>query len=1396
MSFDNSRITFNPFNDYAGVVMEQGRVQTDSDWNEWLAEISRRTQAGTLDILGHAVYPPTTPFAFQINASSSGGVNSITIGRGRMYVDGLLVENHGDPADATWDPALAELSGSPQPPLPADANPLNYDSQPYNPGASVPQTPGQYLAYLEVWRRPVTYIEDPTLVDAAIGVDTTGRMQTAWQVNLLPLPGLTVNGSVTSGTFVANEEVVQANTSASANLIGTVAGSGSMTIGPITGTADATDLWVGQTSGAVFTPTAAPMTSSSTITGSVTSGIFDLNEEVVQANTGASANLIGTVTGSNPMIIGPFTGTPDATDTWVGQTSGAVYTPATAPVITTWSCATPDSEIPWPTTSGELTNGTISSGPSGPCCLTTGTGYTGAENQFYRVEIHAPGVGGGGHATFKWSRENASVQTGVTDIGPGTNSLGNPASILTVLSLGRDQVLGFLPGNWIEITNQTLDDNLLPGELYQIDSVDVSTTSITLTTELSSNFQPSSLTANSYTRIIRWDQSGTVYKSDNSPWYDLDATTAGVVNGSTGIPVPTDGSILILENGITVQFGLNPSTGNYRCMNYWNFSARTANDLIDPLVNAPPRGIYPHFTKLSIVTFGSSTGATDCRTPWGGSNTCDDCGCCTCTVGDGVESFGKYTSIQAAINSLPTSGGEVCILPGHYYEHVLLQKLSNVVIHGCQWQTHIYSPALQPGATAPAAAINLSGGMGIASSPTESALTAVFTIVGCKHIELRSFSIHAADQEVGILLDRGPDTTKRLQTNAGGASSNVILLVKGKGDTDVTIEDLYLTASTLPAIVAISVTGLKITGSQIAMQDVASSYAAAYLCGDDIYFTHNRVELRPATAASNPVSTIETQAVPVAAATALDEVATAPGGIHVAGPSNRVFIVENDIHGGSHNGITLGNFIILDQDGNDNGTLTGVVYQQEGPCSTGGSSQIPGTTSGSNPSPIAAGGIIRNLHIDRNRIHHMGMCGIGPVGFFDLTKTLEVISLVNVSITANVISHTLLRSVQNSVQNFDNQGSIFGYGAIGLPDIENLMIRDNIITDFGVTPGAEVCGVFVQHGEMVEISRNQIKETRDWTSSTGGSASSTGLRAGILMLLVTPPVLEDSGTGSAWNTALSGQNIDWTTESTTGIVPDSPIYEPGLPALRIQENVVRVALGLALAAVGYGPFEIVGNHFTSGGTVTVSSGLQRTLGVAASADFNASAYTGALTIEIFNLGLALEDVNPGYGYARAFAATSTNVNEQAGLAEFSNGGVLFTNNVCLLEAWASGVQGFASVAIFSLDHVLFANNQLWLDGPTLTALLDAFLFGVTIQVCGNRLQESPRYPVLFSGLTAGWVNVTSLNVSTYCLKAVAAQAAWLVDAQNIVLQPALCGKRQTQTKAGAATATTKKQVKS
>ena len=176
MSSDISRQRFNPVNDFSSVLMQQGRVQLDADWNEWNEILDRRWRSETIDIIGRCVVPLETPTGFEIKLS--GG--SMTIGRGRIYVHGLQAENHGD-GNLEFDPILAESRG---------VDPLPYDKQPYYKDPEpLPEAGGPHLVYLDVWEREVTYVEDPNLVENAVGVDTTSRLQTAWQVRVLPNVG-------------------------------------------------------------------------------------------------------------------------------------------------------------------------------------------------------------------------------------------------------------------------------------------------------------------------------------------------------------------------------------------------------------------------------------------------------------------------------------------------------------------------------------------------------------------------------------------------------------------------------------------------------------------------------------------------------------------------------------------------------------------------------------------------------------------------------------------------------------------------------------------------------------------------------------------------------------------------------------------------------------------------------------------------------------------------------------------------------------------------------------------------------------------------------------------------------------------------------------------------------
>jgi hypothetical protein len=100
MAADLSRVRFDARRDHVGVVLQQGRLLLDSEWNELVAILDRRLRAEVADldspgpvtgIGGVAVVPRTTPDGFKVTLSAG----ALTIGRGRMYVDGLLAENHG-----------------------------------------------------------------------------------------------------------------------------------------------------------------------------------------------------------------------------------------------------------------------------------------------------------------------------------------------------------------------------------------------------------------------------------------------------------------------------------------------------------------------------------------------------------------------------------------------------------------------------------------------------------------------------------------------------------------------------------------------------------------------------------------------------------------------------------------------------------------------------------------------------------------------------------------------------------------------------------------------------------------------------------------------------------------------------------------------------------------------------------------------------------------------------------------------------------------------------------------------------------------------------------------------------------------------------------------------------
>ena len=201
---------------------------------------------------------------------------------------------------------------------------------------------GPHLVYLDVWQREVTSLENGDLIEKAVGVDTTSRMQTVWQVKVL-------------------------------------------------------------------------------------------------ANVGAGATCGSPLEAWNALIA------PSA-----GRLSSAAV--------------------------GVPTNTICSIPPSG--------GYRGLDNRLYRIEIHDGGASGA--ASFKWSRDNASVATTVTAI--------TALDKLTVASVGRDSVMHFKIGDWVEVTDDGLEfarqpgiEPIAAGVMAQVKNVDDANRLITLVSALPAN---------------------------------------------------------------------------------------------------------------------------------------------------------------------------------------------------------------------------------------------------------------------------------------------------------------------------------------------------------------------------------------------------------------------------------------------------------------------------------------------------------------------------------------------------------------------------------------------------------------------------------------------------------------------------------------------------------------------------------------------------------------------------------------------------------------------------------------------------------------------------------------------------------------------------------------------
>ena len=171
MKGDFSRDTFDPQKNFLRVLMQQGRVQLDADWNEQVAILLHYIQTLAADLIGPGGGPETILNSagklvenFEISLSKENDEVTVTVDEGRYYVQGVLCNN-------------------------PSSRPFTFNNL---------DTETTYLLYLDAWEQHVTALEDDSIREKALGgADTASRTRVRWELKILNLDkdnGLSFNG--------------------------------------------------------------------------------------------------------------------------------------------------------------------------------------------------------------------------------------------------------------------------------------------------------------------------------------------------------------------------------------------------------------------------------------------------------------------------------------------------------------------------------------------------------------------------------------------------------------------------------------------------------------------------------------------------------------------------------------------------------------------------------------------------------------------------------------------------------------------------------------------------------------------------------------------------------------------------------------------------------------------------------------------------------------------------------------------------------------------------------------------------------------------------------------------------------------------------------------------------
>jgi hypothetical protein len=354
-------------------------------------------------------------------------------------------------------------------------------------------------------------------------------------------------------------------------------------------------------------------------------------------------------------------------------------------------------------------------------------------------------------------------------------------------------------------------------------SATVAGTAVSLVPSASVSFAPGDLAEVSTLarRADRRDHGPLFAVAAVAPSAGGDQVTLGSASALTGDPPGTclrrwDGQsvgaaapVALTLAGADVGIAFTARPGDYLVGDWWGVRVRgSAADAVESLTDAPPDGVVHTCTPLAVVDVAAQSVLTDCR-PSFPPLTEIRSGTCTVVAFPGDD-------LQAALDALPATGGELCLAAGTYpvAEPLALTKKSRVTITGVGPSTVLSATrheAVLIATDCPdleVTQVRVEGGRP-GGPPGDAGLLGALTFLGCSSVRVHDCQVscpdstgraqscvYVAPDQQGVLPGEVEVRGNRLET---GALQNGVLIVSA--DTSTVVDNtVVLVAGSGPQI--------------------------------------------------------------------------------------------------------------------------------------------------------------------------------------------------------------------------------------------------------------------------------------------------------------------------------------------------------------------------------------------------------------------------------------------------------------------------------------------------------------------------------------------------------------------------------------------------------------------